>query len=374
MKPYIIIFAVIAALVFPSCKKEGWKPGTPLPKEKVIIGAVYITDPFSESSGYSFAHQMGIDEMKNKLGLTDSQILYKTHIDDADPMSVESAMLDLIARGVNIIFATSWGYMDSCEKLAAKFPSVVFAHASGYKYNDTNFTNYFGRAYQAKYLSGIVAGLKTKTGNIGSVVAWGKENSEVSGNLNAFAIGVEKVNPRAKVFVKVTNSWFDPMGEAAASQTLIAAGCDIIGQDVDSPTPQIEAEKAGVWGIGYCTDMSIIAPDAVITSELWLWGVYYTALVQSVINGTFTTSPYLGSLKDGIVDIAPLNKNILTDEETVRILEQERRRIEAGDFDVFSGVMKTNDGRSIGREGENLPDDEIRNGINWYYRNVVLIR
>jgi basic membrane protein A len=374
MKLHLIIFAVIMALVFPSCKEEAWKPGAPLQKEEIKIGVVYITDPFSESSGYSFAHQIGIEEMKQKLGLTDSQILYKTHIDDADPMSVESAMLDLIAQGANIIFATSWGYMNSCEKLAAKFPSVVFAHASGYKHNETNLTNYFARMYQTKYLSGIIAGMKTKSNKIGFVAAWGMENSEVSSNLNAFAIGVEKVNPQAKVFVKITNSWFDPMGEAMATRALIAAGCDIIGEDVDSPTPQIEAEKAGVWGIGYNTDMSADAPAAVLVSELWRWGTYYTALVQSVMEGTFTTVPWYGSLKDGAVDLSPLNENIPWDEETIRVLEQERLLFESGAFDVFSGVMETNDGRSIGREGENLPDDEIRNKINWHYRNVVLIR
>jgi basic membrane protein A len=373
MKARLIIFTVIVALILPSCKKE-WKPGTPLAKEKIKIGVVYITDPFSETSGYSYAHQEGIEEMKAKLGLADSQMLYKTHIDDTEIFNIESVIRELIAQGVNIIFATSWGYMDSCEKLAVEFPSVVFAHASGYKYNDTNFTNYFGRIYQAKYLAGIVAGMKTKSNKIGFVAAWGKENSEVTGDANAFARGVEKANPRAKVYVKVTYSWFDPMGEAMAARALIAEGCDVIGEDADSPTPLIEAEKAGVWGIGYNTDMSADAPNAVLISELWRWGAYYTALVQSVMNGTFTTTPWYGSIKDGIVDLTPLNKKISWDEETVRMLEEERQRLELGVFDVFNGVMETNDGRSIGRVGENLSDEQIRNGIDWYYRNIMVIK
>ncbi|MDR0301302.1 MAG: BMP family ABC transporter substrate-binding protein [Treponema sp.] len=374
MKKRLIIFAVIITLAFPSCKKE-WKPGTPLAKEKVKIGVVHITDPFSESSGYAYAHQIGIEEMKNEFGLADSQILYKIHIDDSDPVNIESAHRELIDKGVNLIFSTSWGYMDICEKLALEFPSVVFAHATGHKHNNTNFTNYFGRVYQARYLSGIAAGMKTKTDRIGFVAAWGTENSEVTGGINAFARGVEKVNPRAKIYVKVTHSWFDPMGEAAAGRALIAAGCDVIAQHCDTPIPQIEAERAGVWGIGYNTDMSADAPDAVITSILWHWGAYYTALVKNVIDGTFTTSPWFGSLKDGVVDIAPLNKSIISKDwemQVLGILEEERRHIESGDFDVFSGIMETNDGRSIGRDKENLPDDEIRNGIDWYYHNVVL--
>jgi basic membrane protein A len=261
--------------------------------------------------------------------------------------------------------------MDICEKLALEFPSVVFAHASGYKYNATNFTNYFGRSYQAKYLSGIVAGTMTKTGKIGFVAPRGMENSEVSCNLNAFAIGVESVNPDARIYIKVTNSWFDPMGESVAARALIAEGCDIISQDVDSPTPQVEAERAGVWGIGYNTDMAVDAPAAVLTSVLWHWEAYYSVLVQSVIDGTFTTAPYFGSLKDGIVELAPLSRNVSWDQKTVSLLNEERWRIESGAFDVFNGILATNDGRLIGKMGENLSDEEVHSGIDWHYRTII---
>jgi len=368
----VVFLLIIFLLLLPiSCKKENWKPGTPIAKEEIKIGVIHITDPFSENSGYAYAHQTGIEEMKKNIGLADSQIICKINIDDADLLNVENALRELIAKGVNVIFATSWGYMDTCERLAKEFPSVVFAHATGHKYNDTNFTNYFGKVYQARYLSGLAAGMKTKTNKIGFVAAWGTENSEVTGGINAFALGVEKVNPKARIYVKVTHSWFDPMGEAFASRALIAAGCDVIAQHCDTPTPQIEAEKAGVWGIGYNTDMSADAPAAVMTSVIWRWSAYYTVLVKSVIDGTFTTAPWYGSLKDGVVDITPLNKNIPLSAETASFIDEERRRIESGAFDVFGGIMETNKGRTIGKEGENLTDDEIRNGINWYYRTVV---
>lgn len=371
MKLKLIVFAFLLALILPSCRQKDWRPGAPLPKDKVKIGVVHITDPFSESSGYSYSHQSGIDEMKKNLGLGDSQILYKNNVDDANSLGIESAIRDLADKGANIIFATSWGYMDACEKMAAEYPSVVFAHATGYKYNDTNFTNYFGRVYQARYLSGIVAGTQTKTNRIGFVAAWGKENSEVTGGLNAFAIGVERVNPDAKVFVRVTNSWFDPMSEALAARALIGSGCDVIAQHCDTANPVVEAEKAGVWGIGYNTDMSIDAPAAVLTSVLWRWGAYYTALVQSVMDGTFSSEPWYGSMEDGIVALSPLNENINWDPEIINMLNEERWwRIESGAFAVFSGVMETNDGRSVGRAGEDFSDDEIRNGIDWYYRTV----
>jgi basic membrane protein A len=156
-----------------------------------------------------------------------------------------------------------------------------------------------------------------------------------------------------------------------AARTLLAAGCDVIAQHCDSPAPQIEAERAGVWGVGYNTDMSTNAPKAVLTSVIWRWGVYYTALVQSVINGTFTTTPWFGSLKDGVVDLSPLNENIEWRAETLRLLEEERQKIESGAFNVFTGVLETNDGRRIGRENMSLTDEEIRNGMNWYYRTVT---
>jgi basic membrane protein A len=117
--------------------------------------------------------------------------------------------------------------------------------------------------------------------------------------------------------------------------------------------------------------MSADAPAAVITSVLWHWSAYYTFLVQSVIDGTFTTAPWDGSLKDGVIDLAPLSKNIPLSAEAARIIEEERRRIESGEFNVFGGIMETNKGKTIGKEGENLTDDEIRNGMNWYYRTVA---
>jgi len=161
------------------------------------------------------------------------------------------------------------------------------------------------------------------------------------------------------------------MGEAFAARSLINEGSDVIAQHCDTPTPMAEAEKAGVWGIGYNTDMSADAENAVLTSVIWHWSAYYTFLVKSVMDGSFTTAPWFGSLKDRIVDLVPLNPKIPLKEETTSILEEERKRIESGAYDVFYGVMKTNDGKTIGTEGKNLTDEEIRSGINWYYHTVI---
>ena len=371
----IFFICIFIICITGSCKKEtSWIPGVPFPKEKLIIGVIHINNPFTETSGYSFAHEAGIEDMIKNTGIDDSQVIRRVNVYDGDSEAVEEIMRSVIARGANVIIATSWRYMDTCEKLSREFPSVVFAHALGNKYNDTNFTNYFGRAYQAKYLSGIIAGLHTKTGKIGYIAPWGTDNGEVTCNLNAFAMGVEKANPDAKVYVRITHSWFDPIEETMGTQVLINADCDIISQDTDSPVPQIEAQRAGIWGIGYNTDMSADAPDAVLTSVFWNWGVYYTALIQSIIDGTFTTEPVYGSIKDGIVDLTPLNKNIEWDAELLRILDEERTRIESGSFKIFTGIIETNEGRLVGRIGEDFFDIDIRNNINWYYKNIVVIK
>ena len=240
---------------------EGVMPA--IAKEDLKIGVVHITDP-AEGSGYTYTHDLGIQGMQKTLGLDDSQIIRKNNISDTDATAIETAIRDCIEEGCNVIFATSWGYMDTCEALAEEYPEVIFYHGTGYKSNGVNFNNYFGRIYQARYLTGIAAGMKTETNKIGYVAAMGKQNSEVTGGCNAFAMGVASVNPDAQVYVKVTNSWIDPEGEKQAADALIAEGCDVIGQHCDTPNPQLAAEAAGVFGVGYnsegrpCNNRSII--------------------------------------------------------------------------------------------------------------------
>lgn len=354
----------------PAGVAASWQPGAPLEREKVVVGVIHVGDA---TSGFSLAHDKGVREMQTAIGLRDRQIIRKLNVNDADPLMVESMMRECIEGGANVIIATSWGHMDICEKLAKEYPNVIFANASGYKYNDTNFTNYFGRMYQARYLSGIAAGFKTKTNKIGYVAAMDKTNSEVTGGIDAFALGVESVNPDAEIYVKVTYSWFDPAGERKTARRLIDEGCDVIAQHCNNADPQMEAERDGVWGIGFNSDMSYEAPNAVLTSVVWKWGVYYTYLIGSVIDGSFTTTPYLGGLTEGMVDITPLSEK-LSSPETEEAVASARERILNGEINVFDGIMETNDGRKIGSEGGTLSDSEIAGGIDWYYRNVVEVK
>jgi basic membrane protein A and related proteins len=346
---------------------EGVMPA--IAKEDIKVGVIHITDP-AEGSGYTYTHDQGIVGMQKNLGLDDSQIIRKNNVNDSDATAIENAMRECVEEGCNIIFATSWGFMDTCEALAEEFPDVIFSHGTGYKSNGVNFNNYFGRIYQARYLAGIAAGKKTQTNKIGYVAAMGQDNSEVTGGCNAFAMGAYSVNPDCEVYVKVTNSWFDPEGEAQAAQALIAEGCDVIGQHCDTPNPQTAAEKAGVFGVGYNSDMSKDAPDAVLTSVMWDWSVYYTKAVQSVIDGTWDGSNYFGGMEDGLVTIAPLAD--FCADGTQEAIDEAKEKIVSGEWDVFDGVIETNDGSTVGTEGQHMADADITGNMNWYFKNVVV--
>ena len=345
---------------------EGVMPA--IAKEDLKIGVIHITDP-AEGSGYTYTHDQGIVGMQQNLGLDDSQIIRKNNVSATDATAIENAMRECIEEGCQVIFATSWGYMDICEALADEYPDVIFSHGTGYKSNGVNFNNYFGRIYQARYLTGIAAGLKTETNKIGYVAAMGKDNSEVTGGCNAFAMGAYSVNPDCEVYVKVTNSWFDPEGEKQAADALIAEGCDVIGQHCDTPNPQLAAEAAGVFGVGYNSDMSKDAPKAVLTSTVWDWSAYYTWAVENIINGTWTGENYFGGMADGLVGIAPLAEDLIA-EGTEEAIDAAKAEMESG-WDVFDGVIETNDGSTVGVEGEHMSDADITGNMNWYFKNVV---
>ncbi|MDD3172900.1 MAG: BMP family ABC transporter substrate-binding protein [Herbinix sp.] len=341
----------------------------PIAKENIKVAVIHIGDP-ADGAGYTFAHDQGIVAMQTALGLSDDQIIRKNNVNDADAAAIRTAMEECIEEGANIIFGTSWGYMDTMKELAEEYSEVVFSHCSGYESNGTNFNNYFGRIYQARYLAGIAAGMKTQSDKIGYVAAMGIDNSEVTGGINAFAMGIESVNPDAKVYVKVTNTWGDPTLEKQAAEALIDEGCDVIGQHCDSTAPQMAAEAAGVWGCGYNSDMTKDAPNAHLTAPIWNWGAYYSATVQSVIDGTFNGANYFGGLAEGLVDISPVSANCA--EGTQEAIDAAKAKILDEGFKVFEGNIVDNEGNQICNEGEAIADTDITGKMNWYYKTVVV--
>lgn len=342
---------------------------TDISKDDMKVGVLYISDP-SEGSGYSYTHDLGIQGMQENLGLNSDQIERKI-VDDSDAAATEKAIKECIDDGCKIIFTTSWGYMETTSEMAEQYPDVYFSHGTGYLSNGKNFNNYFGRIYQARYLSGIVAGMNTKSNKIGYVAAQDSSNSEVTGGIDAFAIGVESVNPDAKIYVVVTNSWYDADKEKAASEQLLDMGCDVMAQHCDTAYPQTLAQDRGVYGIGYNSDMSKETPNSCLTSVIWNWSAYYTSAVKSVMNGTWDGSNYYGGMAEGLVGITNLAG--FAADGTQEKVDKATAAILSGENNVFDGVLETNTGDTIGSEGSTLDDATITGGINWYYRNVAVV-
>ena len=311
------------------------------------VGAIYINSK-NDTAGYTFAHHNGITTAMKKLGLDPETQLFIVDEVPEDKEQVLNAIDTLVGNGVKIIFGISFGYIDAMEEAAAKYPAVIFSHATGYKSNTTNFNNYFGRAYQARYLAGIAAGLKsleTGNNNVGYVAAYGTEYAETASGINGFALGVQAVNPDATVYVKTLGAWADEINESAFAKELIESyNCGVLSQHCDSAQPQIAAEKAGVFGCGYNSDMTGDAPKAHLTAAIWNWDVYYATAMKAAQDcgtadkfvETMGSSAYYGGLKEGFVDVSPLSDNCAANTE--KAIEAVRKMIVDGEWDVFSGA------------------------------------
>lgn len=339
-------------------------------KDDIKVGVIHLSDP-SEGSGYTYTHDLGIQGMQQNLGLSDEQIVRKINVADSDADATREAIKECIDEGCNIIFTTSWGYMETTAEMAEEYPDIYFSHGTGYLSNGKNFNNYFGRIYQARYLSGIVAGMNTTTNKIGYVAAMGSDNSEVTGGIDAFALGIYSVNPDAQVYVKVTDSWYDPDAEKAAAEQLLDMGCDVITQHCDTSYPQTLAQERGVYGIGYNSDMSKEAPDACLCSVIWNWSAYYTSAVQSIIDGTWDGSNYYGGMNENLVGITELAD--FCADGTAEKVKEAKKQIISGELGVFDGVIETNEGTTVGEAGKTLDDATITGAINWYFKTVNVV-
>ena len=311
------------------------------------VGAIYINSK-NDTAGYTYAHHNGITTAMEQLGLNVEKQLFIVDEVPEDYEQVLSAIDTLVGKGVDIIFGISFGYIDAMEAAAAEYPEVIFSHATGYKSNTTNFNNYFGRAYQARYLAGIAAGLKsleTGNNNVGYVAAYGTEYAETASGINGFALGVLAANPNAQIHVKTLGNWADEVNESAFAKELIESyNCGVISQHCDSAQPQIAAQNAGVFGCGYNSDMTPDAPEAHLTAAIWHWDVYYATAMQAAMDcetadkfvETMGTSAYYGGLKENFVDVSPLSDNCAAN--TQKAIDAVRKMIVDGEWDVFSGV------------------------------------
>ena len=327
--------------------------------EKVVKAGFLYVGPVGDG-GYTFAHDQGRLYAEKKLNV-------KTVIIEnvkEDPVEVQKACDNLIDQGVNVIFGTSFGFMDGMVKAAKKHPDIVFMHCSGYE-TAKNLGVYFGRMEQPRYLSGIAAGMKTKANKIGYVAAF--EIPECVRQINAFTLGVQSIDKNIKVIVKWTHTWYDPAKEKEAAKALLDQGVDVIAQHQDTAGPMQAAEEKGKFAIGFNTDARTSAPKAYLTAPIWNWGPYYTKTIKSVIDGTWKTGNYWGGMQDGIVRLAPLTANVKIGTATKIAIAQ--KRILAIPNGEFAGPIYDQTGKLRVAKGMTLTDAE-QLSMDWFVKGV----
>ncbi|MDR2632399.1 MAG: BMP family ABC transporter substrate-binding protein [Treponema sp.] len=321
------------------------------------VGFVYIGTINDE--GYTQAHDKGRLAIE-ALGVKTAYI--ENVAENAD---CEKAIRDLIDQGCTAIYTNSFGFMDWTIKVAADYPQVYFGHCSGYK-RAPNVSTYFGKIYQARYLSGIAAGLKTAANHIGYVAAM--PIPEVIRGINAFTLGVQSVNPSATVEVIWTNTWYDPSVEKQAALELLNKGCDVIAQHQDTTAPQIAAQERGAFAVGYNVATANAAPRAYLTAPLFHWEVFYVDDVKRIQAGTWTSRAYWEGFSNGTVSLDTLTANNAPG--AADAINQARERIVAGTFEPFTGPLTDQSGTIKVPAGVKMSDDEIWN-MNWFIQGVI---
>ncbi|MFC5648495.1 BMP family ABC transporter substrate-binding protein [Paenibacillus solisilvae] len=325
-------------------------------KKTPRVAFVYIGPP--GDGGWTYQHDQGRKFMEEQTGVKADTVENVPESADAERVITE------LAQNHDIIFTTSFGYMDYTLNVAKKFPKVFFEHSAGYKTAE-NMGTYFGKNFEGSYLAGIAAGKMTKKNLLGYVGAF--PIPEVIYNINAFALGAQSVNPDAKVSVVWSNTWYDPTTEKQAAISLLDKGADVLLAYQDSPATVQAAAERGAFAGGNDSDMTKYAPDAYLTNPTWNWGPYYTKIVKSVQDGTWTNEQYLGSMADGMVDIAPLGPKVPDDVK--KLVADAKAKILDGSLKLFTGPILDSGGAEKLKPGETMSIDDILK-MDWFVKGV----
>jgi len=323
--------------------------GSTAAAEPLKIGFVYVS-PIGDA-GWTYQHDLGRLELEKNLG---DKIQTKYIESVPEGAEAERVIRDLAQSGHDLIFTTSFGYMNPTIKVTKMYPKKYFEHATGYK-AAKNVGHYVARFYEGRYLSGMIAGGMTKTNTLGYVAAF--PIPEVIRGINAFTIGARSINPKVEVKVIWVNSWFDPGREREASEALITQGADVVTHHTDSTAPVLTAEERGVYAIGYHSDMSKYGPKAHLTATTHHWGDFYTQRAKEVLSGKWKSQPVWGGIKDGMIKLAPLNKAV--PKELAAQTKAKEQAIAAGTFHPFQGPVKDQTGKVRVPAGQNMADKDL---------------
>ena len=328
--------------------------------EPFKVAFIYV-DPVGDT-GWSYQHDVARRELERALGPR-----VKTTFVESVPATAdaERVIRQLAVSGHQMIFTTSFGYMEPTLRVAKLFPKVKFEHATGYK-TAANVVTYETRFYEGAYLLGVLAGKTTKSNTLGYVGSF--PIPEVIRNIDAFTLGARSVNPKATVKVIWVDTWYDPGKERQAAEALIAQGADVLGQNTDSPAIVQAAEKRGVHAFGWDSDMSKYGPTAQLTANTENWTDYYVDEVTKAMAGTWTGGRQTADgIKEKMVVLAPLNKSVPAD--VGRLFDDRRRDIAEGKLLPFAGPIKDNGGAMKVAAGASLTHEQLMS-INWYVEGV----
>lgn len=329
----------------------------PAAGKKVKAAWVYV-GPIGDH-GWTYAHNQGRLAVEKDLGI---ETAFLESVSEAD---AERVIMNFARRGYSPIFTTSFGYMDPTLAVAKKFPDTVFMHCSGFK-RAKNVGTYFGRMYQARYLTGLIAGAMTKSNVIGYVNAF--PIPECIRLINAFTIGVREANPKAKVHNVWVNSWIDTAKGKEAAKALLSVGADVLTQGIDPPSPQEAAVEADKLFLGWDSDMGPLAPEHTLTSTLWHWEVIYKDVVKKVMDGTWKSSDYYWGMDKGVVDLAAYGPRM--PKKVADMVNKRMAEIKAGTFKIFKGPIKAQDGSMIVPAGK-VADDKTLLSMTKFMEGVV---
>ena len=334
------LFKLLAASVL-LVGSFGMSASADQPKDKVKAAFVYVGP--TGDHGWTYRHDIGRQQVEEAFGDRVETTFVESVPEGAD---AERVMTQLALQGNDIIFATSFGYMDPLMSVAKKFPDVKFEHATGYKQSD-NAANYGLKLYQARHVQGIIAGMMTKTNTICYIASF--PIPEVMREINTFYLGAKKMNPDVDLKITWVYTWYDPGKEKDAAVAMIQQGCDIVAQHTDSPAPLQAAEEAGVLGFGQASDQMKFAPNAQLTATIDNWGPYYIRKVGQVLDGTWETGDYFGHMNEDAVQMAPFaNMPADVQAEAQRVKDA----ISAGELFGFTGPINKQDGTPFLAEGE----------------------
>ena len=334
-------------------------PGTA--KSEATFKAAWIYVGPHNDGGWSQAHNQGRLYVQKQLG-SKVQTTFKENVPEGPQTS---QVLDSLVRdGNKIIFATSFGFQNAMKAAAAKYPDVKFEMATG-TYTSKNMAEFFGAGEDGIYLAGMAAGAATKTGVIGYIVPFAIP--EVIRHTNAFALGAQAMNPKAKVKIVWTNDWVDQKKAKQAAESLHKAGADVLGQNVDSPAAGQYANSVGISWVGYDSNAIKFAPKAWLTASLYHWGPYELRKVKAAMNGTWKSNFYYGSIKDGMISLAPFGPKVSA--KTKAAIATKKAQLISGKFYEFTGPLYDQKGKLRVPKGKRLSVKDLY-AMDWLVRGV----